>query len=219
MSEPPVPHVAGLVLAAGASSRMPGGSKLVRRWRTGTVIGAVLEAARQAGLAPIGVVLDPEDGELLPHFRGSGTMHIAHPEWRCGRASTLAAGLAALAADTDAAATVVLLGDEPGIEPRVIRAVIDEWRSRGCAMVRALYRDRPGHPVLLAREVWSQAEELQGESSVWSRLEGPGLTVAHVPVDRLAPIDVDDPASLAAARARLSEGPEQTSTTAPGTGP
>ena len=218
MSEPAVPDVAGLVLAAGASSRMPGGSKLVRRWRDGTVIGSVLEAALRAGLAPIGVVFDPEDGELLPHLGGSRILRIPHPEWRRGRASTLAAGLKGLAA-TDAAAAVVLLGDEPEIEAPVIRAVIDEWRRHGGGMVRARYRDRPGHPVLLAREVWSRADRLQGESSVWIRLEETGLPVAHVEVDRLAPIDVDDPASLAAARARLSAGPAQTPSTGPGRGP
>ena len=217
MSEPAVPDVAGLILAAGASSRMPGGSKLVRRWRDGTVIGSVLDAARRAGLVPIGVVVDPEDGQLLPHLGDSRILRIPHPEWRNGRASTLAAGLAGLAAAADAAATVVLLGDEPEIEAPVIRAVIAEWRRGGCGMVRARYRDRPGHPVLMAREVWSHALRLRGESSVWNRLEETGIPVAHVQVDRPAPIDVDDPASLAAARARLSAGPAQTSSTGTGT--
>lgn len=218
MTEPAVPDVAGLVLAAGASSRMPGGSKLVLRWRDGTVIGSVLDAARRAGLAPIGVVVDPEDGELLPHIDGPRTLRIPHPQWRRGRASTLAAGLADLDTATEAAAAVVLLGDEPEISAQVIRAVIDEWRSSSCSMVRARYRDRPGHPVLLAREVWSHADGLQGESSVWSRLKAAGLPVAQVSIDQLAPIDVDDPASLAAAHARLSGGPAPTSPSGPGTG-
>jgi len=218
MSEPPAPDVAGLVLAAGASSRMPGGSKLLRRWRDGTVIDAVLEAARRAGLAPIGVVVDPEDAELLPHLGGARILRIPHPEWRRGRASSLAAGLEELAAATDAAAAVVLLGDEPEIETPVICAVIGAWRRSGSGIVRVRYRDRPGHPVLLARDVWPRAVRLQGESSVWSRLARAGLPVAHVPVDRPAPIDVDDPASLAAARARQSSGPAQSSSTGPGTG-
>lgn len=217
MSEPAVPDVAGLVLAAGASSRMPGGSKLVLRWRDGTVIGSVLDAARRAGLAPIGVVLDPENGELLPHIDGPRTVRIPHPQWRRGRASTLAAGLAALDAATSDA-VVVLLGDEPEISAQVIRAVIDEWRSSGCSMVRARYRDRPGHPVLLARDIWSHADGLQGESSVWGRLKSAGLPVAQVSIDQLAPIDLDDPASLAAARARLTGGPAPTPPSGPGTG-
>ena len=218
MSESVVRDVAGLVLAAGASSRMPGGSKLVRRWRDGTVIGSVLGAAARAGLAPIGVVVDPEDDELLPHLDGYRILRIPHAGWRRGRASTLAAGLAELAAVTDVAAAVVLLGDEPEIEAPVILAVIDAWRRSGRGLVRARYRDRPGHPVLLAREVWSDADRLQGESSVWSRLAGTGRPLEHVPVDRLAPIDVDDPASLAAARARLSGEPAQASSAGPGTG-
>jgi nicotine blue oxidoreductase len=198
------PDVAGLVLAAGASSRMPGGSKLLCSWRDGTVIGSVLDSARRAGLVPIGVVVDPRAGELLPHLDAAGAWRIPHPEWRRGRASTLAAGLDALASATDAVAAVILLGDEPEVSAPVIRAVIAGWRGSGCGMARARYRDRPGHPVLLARDSWPRAVELRGETSVWNRLEAAGLPVREIPVDQLAPIDVDDPASLAAARARLA---------------
>lgn len=182
---------AGLILAGGASSRMPGASKLVRTWGDTTVLGAVVRAARAAGLAPIYVVAAanveaPEADRRLPAPVGGG------------RADSLAAGLAALPPGP----VVVLLGDEPGVRPDTIAALVERCRSTGADAGRVTYTDRPGHPVWLAAAGRSVAECLSGDELVWEAVSSPPLFAVLFSHGEPAPIDVDSPDALDRARRR-----------------
>lgn len=182
---------AGVVLAGGASSRMPGTSKLARSWGDTTVLGAVIRVAREAGLAPIVVVAAEEvvaDGadRRLPAPCGGG------------RADSLAAGLAALPPGP----VVVLLGDEPGIRADTVKALVEQCRSTGADAGRVAYADRPGHPVWLGRASRAIAARLTGEASVWEAVSSTSLRAVLLERDEPAPIDVDSPDALARARQR-----------------
>jgi molybdenum cofactor cytidylyltransferase len=202
--------VAGLVLAAGASSRMPGTTKLLRRWGEGVVIEAVVETARRAGLGPLYVVLGSGPERLEARLAGSEVITVSHDRWKRGRFSTLGTGLAAARRSPETEAAVILLGDEPGMRPLTIRSVVSTWRTSGAELVRARYRDRPGHPVLVARAAWTRAIEASTKPvdsrSNWERLRSLGLDAREIAVDTLAPIDVDDPIALTRARLRSAGG-------------
>ena len=195
-------NVAGVVLAAGGSTRMPGPNKLLRPWGEGILVEGAISAAREAGLHPCVVVAGASAGLLVPRLDRLELHTIEHAEWSRGRASSLVAGLEHLSGFDSVQAAVVLLGDEPGVSGEAIRAVIDEWRAGGADLVRVRYRDRPGHPVLLGPSARELALDLEGEESVWDRLIMAGLTGTEVPVDRPAPIDVDVPSALKEARSR-----------------
>lgn len=186
---------AGLVLAGGASRRMPGRSKLVRAWRDTTVLGAVLRAARAAGLAPVAVVAGPGADAAGPDLEADRWL-AAPPEG--GRADSLAAGLAALPPGP----VVVLLGDEPGVDPAVITALVERCVVSGADAGRVRYVDRPGHPVWLGPAARAAAEELSGEASVWETVSRPPLRSVLLERPEPAPIDVDSPEELARARLR-----------------
>lgn len=201
----PGPRVAGIVLAAGASRRMPGRNKLRLAWGGTTVVGAVVRAASAAGLDPVLVVTGHDPDAFLAADRPGGATAIHHAEWARGRASSLGAALARLAPLGDVAAALVLLGDEPEVSPGDVARVVRAWCAEGPDLVRARYRDRPGHPVLLDRRTWEAVRALEGDASTWERLVAAGVRALEVPVDAAAPIDVDDPDDLAAARARLDD--------------
>ncbi len=200
--------MAGVVLAAGASRRMPGTHKLLRDWGGRSVLAAVVETAERAGLDPIVVVLGSEADALrdaLGSCGGRAVELLPHPAWSDGRASSLRAGLGRLAGSS-APAAVVLLGDEPGIDAETIRLVVGAWRAGRVEAVRVRYSDRTGHPVLLARPCWPALDGGTDGGSTWDRLRDAAIPLLEVDVDRPAPIDVDAPADLAAARARRDEG-------------
>jgi len=182
---------AGLILAGGASRRMPGASKLLRSWGDTTVLGAVIRVAREAGLAPIVVVAAEAVGadgadRRLPTPSGGG------------RADSLAAGLAALPPGP----VVVLLGDEPGIRPATVNALVGHCRSTGADAGRVAYTDRPGHPVWLGRAARAIAARLTGEAPVWEAVSSASPRAVLLERDEPAPIDVDSPDALARARQR-----------------
>ena len=188
---PAIDGPAGLILAAGVSSRMPGRSKLRRRWARDTVLGAVLEAARRTGLDPVVVVGSPGTKKAVG-ATGAIVLEIASS----GKGDSLATGLAACPPGP----VVVLLGDEPGIDVAAIRALCQASRERGLDLARVAYRDRPGHPVWVGDRIRSLAVELTGDESVWDRLRPRVADVGLVEVDMEAPIDVDSPAALRRAR-------------------
>lgn len=200
------PAVAGLILAAGASSRMPGPNKLSRAWCGGTLIEASVGTAIEAGLGPCVVVLGSDAEILLPSLRSHPVVPVKHSTWSRGRASSLAAGLRFLAGFDEVAAVVVLLADEPGVSPRAIRVVIDRWNQGSADLVRVRYHDRPGHPVLLGPAARKRAQTLSDDESVWKQLTASGLEGVEAALGLPAPIDVDVPSALAEARARQAAG-------------
>ena len=185
----------GLILAAGASRRMPGRSKLSRAWGDTTVLGAVIRSAREADLAPLFVASSDAtpDAESNPAVT---TVRVLKPE--DGKAESLSAGLRAMPPGT----VIVLLGDEPGIRAADIGALVAAWDETAADMARIRYTDRPGHPVLFGPQARAHAENLRGDVPIWETLCQEGLTGVEVSVDAPAPIDVDSPAELRRARRR-----------------
>ncbi len=187
----------GLVLAAGASARMPGRSKLYRAWADTTVLGAVLRCAAEANLEPLFVACPAAHPEIEPSARVTVVgVSPANP----GRATSLAAGLSAMPAGP----VVVLLGDEPGIRRTDILTLVTAWADSPADMARIRYGDRPGHPVLLGPAARERARMLSGEVAIWDTLLEQGLESVEVAVQEAAPIDVDSPSDLRRARRRLA---------------
>lgn len=160
-----------------------------------------MHAALRAGFEIAGVVTG-HAGERIAEALADLPVHILpNPEFARGLSSSLdrAAEWAA-----DRAGLLLLLGDEPGIDPDVIRRAAAAWRRARALAVRTRYRDRPGHPVVLAHEV------LRAERPLDDRGFGPlfadlGSDLLELPVDAPAPIDVDTRADYHEALARLPQ--------------
>jgi nicotine blue oxidoreductase len=139
--------VAGLLLAAGAGSRLGrpkalvevGGQSLVER-------GVAL--LRDGGADPIVVVTGAADVSL------PGVVIVHNPDWRSGMGSSLRTGLATL--PNHAGAVVVALVDQPLIGPETVRRLIDAFQA-GADVAVASYAGKRRNPVLIARPYWAQA--------------------------------------------------------------
>jgi molybdenum cofactor cytidylyltransferase len=197
--------VAALVLAAGESSRMVSGHKLLRPIAGEPLVRFPIQAAADAGLDPIVVVVGHRSGEVREALGDLPVRVLENPDYREGLATSLGLGLRALRDDSTVDAVAVLLADEPGMSSLNISRIVQEWRDSGADAVRALYRDRPGHPVLIARAVLESLEELEGDRGLQDRLFGPGGPARQVRLDEDAPIDVDTEEAYLAAVARLEQ--------------
>lgn len=194
-SGPPHRGVAAVVLAAGGSSRWGEGSKLLAPVGEGTLLEEALRSAREAGLAPILVVL----GHRAPEVRAAlpaDAVPVENPAWREGRAATVAAGIRAARERGEIGAVALLLGDEPGVSAGVIRAAVALWREEGAELVRTVYGDRPGHPVVVDRSRFGDLSGLTGEEGVRRYLERNGEDVRLLRVEERGPRDVDTPGDL-----------------------
>jgi nicotine blue oxidoreductase len=169
---PELPGVAGVVLAAGEATRFGGPKQAI-------LLPHVLRRVAAAGLADVVVVVGAHDVEV------AGARIVRCAEWRRGPGASLAAGLAALGPEVEAA--VVCLADGPLISPEAIRRVVAAWRAGAGDVVAASYGGGRGHPVCLGRTAWPAVPAAGARA----------LSAALVPCDDLgAPEDVDTPDDL-----------------------
>ncbi len=183
--------VVALVLAAGAGTRM-GRPKQLLPVGGRPMLQHAVDAAAAGGLGELVVVLGHAAGEVAAALvLPPGARTVVNDRHAEGQATSLAAGLAAMPAD--AAAALVLLGDQPEVRPHAVRAVVAARRPGGPPMLRAAYRGRPGHPVLLERALWPEVAELRGEGGgrVLAARDPAALGLVEVGGD--PPEDVDTP--------------------------
>ena len=186
--------IRGIVLAAGASSRMGQAKAALPLGQTGeTLISRVVRTLLRGGVPDVTVVA----GAHIDAVRMAMPSHeprarvIEHVGWQQGQLSSLQAGLAAID-DPLLEAALVTLVDVPLVQPSTVGAVIAEWRRTRTPIVRPADGDRHGHPVIFDRSVFAdlRAADLNaGAKSIFAKYQ-----VLNVPVkDPGAFIDLDTP--------------------------
>jgi molybdenum cofactor cytidylyltransferase len=183
------PFVSGLVLAAGASTRL-GQPKQLLPFGTTTLLGRVIAEARAASaLDEVVVVIGGAAAEVRQRVDFAGAKVVENPEFAQGCSSSYRTGLGALDPRTEAVA--VLLGDQPGVDRAVIDTVVDEWRQTQDRIMLASYRTREGHPLVFARALFDRLIALQGDKAAWKIVDAHRGWIRAVPVDRPHPRDVN----------------------------
>ncbi|WP_338090697.1 nucleotidyltransferase family protein [Planosporangium thailandense] len=189
--------IAGLVLAAGGGRRYGGPKALIRHEDGRLLVERAAANLRAGGCTPVFVVLGAEADRVRGEARLADTSLVDNPDWKSGMASSLRAGLAALA-DTDVDAAAVLLVDTPGIGPEAVSRLVTATDGRG-ALLTATYGGRRGHPVILGRDHWAGVAAL-ATADVGARayLAAHSTEVRRVPCEDVADdTDLDMPPAQA----------------------
>jgi molybdenum cofactor cytidylyltransferase len=183
------PFVSGLVLAAGASTRLGQPKQLLPFGKT-TLLGKVLDEARaSAALDEVIVVLGGAADEIRAQVDLSGATVVENGEFTTGCSSSYRTGLGVV--DARAEAVAILLGDQPGVDRTVIDTVVEEWRRTRDRILLAAYRTREGHPLLFARTLFDQLVVLQGDKAAWKIVDARRAEIRTVALDRPHPRDVN----------------------------
>ncbi|MDQ6749451.1 MAG: nucleotidyltransferase family protein [Actinomycetota bacterium] len=200
MPSPAEGFVAGLVLAAGGSTRL-GRPKQLLPYRGGTLLGHVLGVARACPFDQIVVPIGGHADEVRASVDLTGADVVINSAYGKGCSSSIAAALSAL--DPRCRALVLLLGDQPGVTPATVRALLDGRGGSPLAVCR--YDDGRGHPIAFAAGVFDDLADLHGDKGVWKLLDRSAGDVVEVEIAGGIPRDVDTPedyqAVLAEARA------------------
>jgi molybdenum cofactor cytidylyltransferase len=180
------PFVTGLVLAAGGSSRL-GRPKQLLPYRGATLLDAVLDSARACGFDQLVVALGGAAGDVRSAVDLTGADVVVNQGFGAGCSSSIAAAMPAVDARCDV--LVLLLGDQPGVRPATVRALL---RERGEApLAVCAYDDGRGHPLAFGRELLGELARLHGDKAVWKLLDRRADDVAEVRVAGPVPPDVD----------------------------
>jgi CTP:molybdopterin cytidylyltransferase MocA len=182
--------IGAVVLAAGEGSRFGGPKQLAELDGRPLLEHVLITLAALPAVERTVVVLGAHADDVRAAVDMHGADVIVAGDWAEGQAASLRAGLTALD-DVDGA--LILLGDQPGITPAAIDAVLVHFD--GTRSLRAVYDGAPGHPVLLPRSLFPAALELHGDQGARELLEASG--VRRIEVGHLCePADVDTPADL-----------------------
>ena len=188
--------VLAVVLAAGMGQRF-GSTKMIATLAGRPVLQHVLDAAAEAGLADVVVVLGDEAAAIRLGVAWRTERIEVNPRPMDGLSSSLRIGLDAAAEDRTVDAVLVLLGDQPSVRPAVIAAVLAAAETAPEPIVRARYADDGApNPVLVRRGAWSLAAGLSGDRGLGPLLVQRSDLVAEVAVPGDNP-DVDRPEDLA----------------------
>jgi len=137
---------AAVVLAAGEARRF-GTQKLVMPFGESTVIGSVVAALEGAGVAPVIVVVGPDDG-VSAALRGTSAHFVRNPDPARGMLSSLQVGVSALPENVDR--FLLSLGDQPRLTAAGLTRLLRAHAKSGKGLARPTYRGKRGHPVVFA---------------------------------------------------------------------
>ena len=182
-------NVAGVVLAAGSSSRM-GRNKLLLELGGETVIRRAVRAAVDGGLDPVVVVLGHEAERVRAELSGLPFRPVLNPDHARGVGTSLQVGVAEV--PTSAAAIVVILADMPFVTASMIGAVVEQYRTTGLPVVVSRYGETEAPPTLFDRSLFAELLSITGERSakqVARRHEHEAAVLAW-PAEALRDLDV-----------------------------
>ncbi|MBZ5676345.1 MAG: nucleotidyltransferase family protein [Acidobacteriia bacterium] len=173
--------IAGIILAAGASSRM-GTPKALLDYRGETFVGRLVRVLGTS-CNPVIVVLGYHAEALRRRVPATATIAI-NPDPSRGQLSSLQTGLAALPADAEGFAFIPV--DSPAVAEGTVATLARAFEQRKPETLFVIPRQsgKRGHPVFAARSI--AAEFLALPPTAEAR------EVVHAHVDRTEYVDVDD---------------------------
>jgi CTP:molybdopterin cytidylyltransferase MocA len=204
--------VTGIVLAAGAGSRMGTPKALLSSNGVPWLVTATA-LLEDGGCRPVLVVLGAEaerarallPGSDVQHVAGGvpatelrpgseGTWVVVAERWAEGLAHSLRAGLAA----ATGTAVVVTVVDMPGLPAGVLHRLLEQPVTAQ-TLRQAVFEGAPGHPVVIGRAHWAAlSAELDGDTGARRYLAAHGVVEVECG-DLFDGRDIDTPGELAAA--------------------
>ena len=197
-------HIAALVLAAGASTRL-GHAKQLVRFHGEQLVDRAVRIAREAGATTVFVVLGAEYEVILDKLTETdhSTRILINKGWHHGMSTSIALGVAS-AERVGADDLLVLTCDQVTVTPEHLRRLIET--SKREHVVASYYGGRRGIPAVFPEFVFHVLGELTGDTGAREVLQQEAvLAVSLVDGD----FDIDTPADLLRLRRleRREQGP------------
>jgi molybdenum cofactor cytidylyltransferase len=189
-------RVAGLILAAGASSRMgerlkllmkKGGTSLIRYIVT-EALGSALDLVVPVlghGAKELKKELDPEPDNQRLNI-------IENKNWRTGISSSIIAGLRTIEDNYDHC--MIILADMPFITREIINRLLHEYVISGLPLGAISVNARRSLPVIFSRELYDDIFQLEGDVGARDLFKKYSGSVCLVePKEAYLDMDIDTP--------------------------
>jgi molybdenum cofactor cytidylyltransferase len=180
--------ITAIVLAAGLSTRM-GKQKMLLPWGDTTVLGKVIQTLGQAELADIRVITGGNHKELEDLLQNRGVSFVVNEDYTNGEMlNSIQVGLQNITAEFLAA--LVVLGDQPQIEARVVKLIIERYITTLHPIIVPSYKMHRGHPWLLGKPYWQEVLDLKPPQTLRNFLNHHNKEIDYIEV--LTPSIIQD---------------------------
>lgn len=182
--------VAGIVLAAGSSTRM-GRNKLLLDVGGETLVRRAVRLANKAGLDPVILVTGHARREVEREVRDLDCTPIFNPDHGTGIQTSVACGIAAAPAACGAA--VVILSDMPFVSARMVRTLVERHAEADAPLVASRYGEVNAPPILYDRSLFGEISRMRaGCGREVVRRHHDRAVLVDWPADRLRDLDRPD---------------------------
>jgi molybdenum cofactor cytidylyltransferase len=156
-------RVGAIVLAGGMSSRM-GELKVLLPWDGRPVLSAIVQRLHTARVDTVMVVTGHHAAQVRAVSEKAGAQSVYNPDYQAGEMlSSLQAGLRAFGPEISAC--LLVLGDQPQLDPRVIGDLLSAYAEGDSLIVVPHFQRRRGHPILIDRALWPELLNLPADGT------------------------------------------------------
>ncbi len=185
--------LAGLVLAAGPSTRL-GRPKQLVSYRELTLVAHVVNQALDYCGAGLVVVTGAHHEQVIAALNGLSIEAVYNPDWREGLGSSVRTGATQFAPDCQA--IMLMLCDQPAISRADFSSLVNAWTSRPERIAAAEYAGTCGVPAIFPMSFREDLMSLKGDQGA-KRIINRAQRISTVKMPS-AEFDVDTPDDLSA---------------------
>ncbi|MES3516893.1 MAG: nucleotidyltransferase family protein [Natronomonas sp.] len=189
------PSVAGVLLAAGTSSRFGAENKLLASLDGTPIVRHAASTLAGSALDPVVAVVGHDGDAVQRALEGLDVEPVENPAYRSGQASSLRTGIDRIA-ERDVDAVVVALGDMPTVSEETIETLVAAYANGVGDPLAAAVDGTRGNPVLFGRRHFETLADVEGDTGGRKiLLTDPESALIEVD-DPGVRYDVDTPADL-----------------------
>lgn len=168
-------EIAGLLLAAGTSSRFGEQNKLLVEISGKPIVQHAAESLVAAGVDPIVAVVGHEADAVSMALQETEIEIVENSAFRTGQASSVRVGIAAI--DDRSEAVVIGLGDMPKVTVDTIHTLCRAYHAGKGNALAAAFDGQRGNPVLFGKQWFHALRTVEGDVGGRSILRAHGSLV------------------------------------------
>ena len=127
-----------------------GRQKLLLPWAGKTLVRHIVDELVASKVSDVVVVSGPSHNEVRDCLSGVEVQMVRNPKPEEGMLTSVRIGLSRMHPSSQA--FMVVLGDQPSLSTCLVDGVIGYWHQHSDAIVRPVYAESHGHPVIIPRE-------------------------------------------------------------------
>lgn len=157
-------RVAGVLLAAGTSSRFGQANKLLETVEGQPIVRQAARTLLAARVSRVVVVVGHEADRVRAALDGLALDVRVNPDYARGQSTSVRVGVRGVQAGADVDGAVFALGDMPMVRSETVDLLVDAFRCGLGDPLAAAYRGRRGNPVLFGERHFEALDDASGDT-------------------------------------------------------